>query len=122
MAKLDTFDTENTTVLVNLVVDPMTSDALRVRILNKLLEGTERDNFFSTVYEEKFSLGSCPHCEHTNHWMIPEEELNRMGWFTHEQDDRVSRVTKGPESKKPHPEAKTCDTWEEACHKKKITI
>jgi hypothetical protein len=106
------FDAENAHVLAELVVDPMTSDALRVRILNKLLESSEGQNFFATMFNELLSHGECPGCGHENHWLIPEDELNRMGWMTHEQDERVPRMT----------DVTTCVKWQEACKKKKVNI
>jgi hypothetical protein len=87
-------------------------EALRVKIIRKLLETIDRGNFFDTILNEKLSFGACPNCKHENHWVIPEEELNQLGWATHEKDERVKRVTK----------AKDCPKWQQACSKKRITL
>jgi len=109
--RLNTLDRANAQVLAELVVDPDTTETLRVQILNKLLEGREGQTFFQTMFEELLSFGECPHCEHKNHWAIPEDDLNQMGWVTNEQDSRViERTTK-----------KDCNVFQEACKKKKIT-
>ena len=102
----------NAKVLAELVVDPVTPEALRIKILNKLLEAAEGSSFFRTMFEENLSLASCPACDHENHWLIPEDELNKMGWVSHERDPRVPIATT----------QETCPTWEEACAKKRITI
>jgi len=103
---------ENARVLADLVIEPTTPEALRIKILNKLLEASEGSSFFRTMFEEKLSLASCPDCDHENHWLIPEDELNKMGWVTHEKDPRVPIFTS----------EETCKSWEEACAKKKVTV
>jgi hypothetical protein len=108
----DSYDMENAKVLADLVVDPETPEALRVKIIRKLLETIDRGNFFDTILNEKLSFGACPNCKHENHWVIPEDELNQMGWATHEKDDRVPRTTR----------VKDCSKWQQACKKKKITL
>lgn len=95
-----------------LIVDSQTSDHLQVALINKLLEAKGSDNFFSTMKEEKMDFGNCPECDHSNFWLIPETELNTLGWVTHEQDPRVPKTT----------DAKICQTHEQACIKKKTTI
>jgi len=112
ISKTDLLNSENADVLVDIVVDPKTTEHLRVKTLNKLLEGRENQNFFQTMFEEKMSYGACPHCQHENHWLIPENDLNVMGWVTHEIDPRVPKNTK----------ANTCTDYREACAKKKISF
>lgn len=106
----DTLDAQNAAVLAELVCDPLTTEHVRVQILNKLLENKRNDNFFVTMFNEQLSLGKCPKCEHKNHWLIPEDDLNQMGWVTHEKDKNVKR----------HTTAKDCPKYQEACSKKKI--
>lgn len=109
---LDHLDAQNASVLAEIVVDPMTSDSLRVQILNKLLEIVEGQTFFQTILRENLSHGACPNCGHTNHWLVPEDELAQMKWVTHEKDPRVSRMT----------DKKSCKKWAESCKKKKVTV
>jgi hypothetical protein len=109
---LTNLDSENAKVLAQIVVEPTTPDSLRVQILNRLAEGLESENFFDTIFAEDLDLGECPDCGHNNHWLIPEDDLNKMGWVSHEEDDRVPRSTS----------EETCAKWQEACKKKKVTI
>lgn len=109
---ISSLDAENADVLVEMVIDPFTSDHLRVQILNKLLEGAEADNFFDTIFKENLDLGECPECGHENHWLIPEDELNKRGFVTNEKDKRVPRMTTPAE----------CKRWEQACKKKKVIV
>ena len=108
----DTLDQDSINVLVELIVDPNTTETLRVKILNKLLGATESENFFETMAKELLTYGPCPNCSHENHWLVPEEDLNRMGIVTHKLDDRVKRTTT----------AADCAKWQQACGKKKINI
>jgi len=113
VGKIDEFlDTANAEIIAELVSDPDTPDHLRVQLINKLLESRKSDNFFVTMLEEKLSWGSCPTCNHMTHWLIPENDLNQMGFVSHELDDRVQRMTT----------AKECPKWQESCKKKKVTI
>lgn len=109
---LDHLDAQNAAVLAEIVVDPLTTDALRVSILNKLLEVVEGQTFFQTILRENLSFGACPSCGHENHWLVPEDELAQMKWITHEQDPRVHRETN----------KQLCNKWAESCKKKKVTI
>jgi len=108
----DTLDQENISVLIELIVDPNTTESLRVKILNKLLDTTESETFFETMVKELLTHGACPCCGHENNWLVPEEDLNRMGVVTHQRDPRVKRTTT----------EKDCEKWREACGKKKINI
>lgn len=105
-------DAANAAVLAEIVVEPFTPDPLRIQILNKLLEGMESENFFDTIYAESLDFGSCPHCGHQNHWLIPEDDLNKRGYVTHDHDVRVPTTTTEEE----------CPQWQQACKKKKITV
>ena len=109
---LKNLDHNNAVVLAQLVVEPTTPDSLRVQILNRLAEGLESDNFFDTVYAEDLDVGECPECGHTNHWLIPEDDLNKKGWVTHEEDTRVV----------PNTTKVSCPKWQQACKKKKVII
>lgn len=112
ISKVDLLNSENADVLVDIVVDPKTTEHLRVKTLNKLLEGRENQNFFQTMFEENMSFGACPNCKHENHWLIPENDLNVMGWVTYEKDPRVFKNT----------DAKSCTDYSEACAKKKTSF
>ena len=110
--KIDAVDQANAKVLADLIVDQGTTDQLRVKILAKLLESREGQDFFRTMYEEGLSFGECPNCKHMNHFAIPEDVLNIYGWVTHEKDPRVPVQTT----------EETCPKFEEACLKKKVTM
>ncbi len=110
-SKILALDEKNAEVLVELVCGPDISENLRISAMEKLVASKDNDNFFQTLFEEKLSYGSCPHCRHENHWMLPEDEANQMGWVSHDEDERV------PE----HTNAKSCPTFEQACKKKRCT-
>jgi hypothetical protein len=105
-------NSENAKVLAELVIDPATPEALRIKILNKLLEASEGSSFFRTMYDEGLSRAACPDCGYESHWLVPEDELNKMGWVSSEKDPRVPKFTNKD----------TCSTWEEACQKKRINV
>ena len=111
--KINKVDRSNAEVMADLVADSQTPDQLRVRIIEKLLDQREGQDFFKTMYEEGLSFGECPTCKHQNHWAIPEDVLNQMGWVSYEKDDRVisERV-----------EEKDCNQFAEACKKKKVVV
>jgi hypothetical protein len=106
------FSDTNAQILADLIVDPQTTEHLRVKIIKEILQSREGQNFFKTMFEEALSLGKCPYCDHNNHWAIPEDDLNEMGWVTHHMDSEVLE----------HTNDETCERWEEACKKKKIFI
>lgn len=108
---VDTLDAQNAAVLAELVVDPATTEHIRVQILNKLLEAQEDQSFFDTMLQEGLDLGECPHCGHLDNWLIPETELNIRGVVTAERDPRVKLNTT----------AVDCPEFQEACQKKKVT-
>lgn len=108
----DSLEKENAETLAQLIVAPQTSDNLRVQILNKLLDSTSADNFFETMLKEDLSYGPCPNCGHMNHWLVPEEDMNRAGIVSYENDPRVKRMTT----------AADCKRFQEACSKKKVNI
>lgn len=103
---------DNARIIADILSDPSTPEDLRIKLLNKLLENTRAKNFFESIFNEGLSFGACPNCNHNNHWLIPEEDLNQMGFVTHEADPRVPRMTT----------AEDCDQWEEACRKKKVSL
>jgi hypothetical protein len=108
----DTIEAANARAIADMIAEPSTPEATRIKLINTLLELKKNDNFFQTMMEEKLSFGSCPYCDHENHWLVPEEELNQMGYVTHEIDMRVPRMTTRTD----------CEVWQEACKKKKVTI
>ncbi len=112
MKRIDTREAKDAKVMAELIVDPQTTDHLKVTIINKLLETNENPDFFPTIFNEKMSLGDCPDCGHTNNWLIPEDVLNKMGYVSHLEDANVSE----------HTNEESCPEWHEACCKKKISI
>lgn len=110
--KFDSLEESNAQVLVDLVTDAATSEHLRIQILEKLKEGKKGNTFFQTMLQERLSWGQCPCCDHKNHWLIPEDDLNQMDYVTSKIDPGVSEnVT-----------AKECPEFQEACRKKRITV
>lgn len=105
------FDEENAQALAEMLADPVTSENIRLQIINSLLEDGKDSTFFETMFKELMSFGSCPYCDHENHFLIPEDDLNQMGWVTYEKDKRVPR----------NPTSKDCPEFQEACTKKKTT-
>jgi len=101
---------KNAEVLAELLVKSSPSTHLSIKILNKLLEARSEYEFFETMFEENMSHGECPHCGHANHWLIPEDELNKMDWVTHKQDSRVPDM----------PNHDDCTDFAESCQKKKV--
>lgn len=108
---IDDFDEENASALISLLQDPLTDPRIRLQIINEILEASKADSFFETMHAETLSLGSCPNCQHETHWLIPEEDLNVMGWISHEKDPRVPV----------HTNEAMCEEFAEACSKKKTT-
>ena len=109
--KTDDFDEVNAKVLIELLADDMTSEPVRLQIINDILENTKDTSFFETMLREEMSLSNCPSCSHSNHWLIPEDDLNTMGVVTSENDPKVLK----------HTTAKDCPEYAEACSKKKVT-
>lgn len=100
----------NAQVLADLVADPATTDALKVKIMSEFIQAKEGQDFFKTMFEDSLSWGACPCCGHTNHWAIPEDDLNQMGFVTSEHDPDVPV----------HTTEKTCSEFMQACAKKKV--
>lgn len=111
-SKILAMDEANAAVLVELITGPNISESLRIQAMEKLTASKDNESFFKTMFEENLTYGECPHCSHSNHWMIPEEELNQMGYVSHKQDKRVLE----------HTDEKSCPEFQQACLKKKITI
>ena len=105
-------DLANAEVLAELIVDPATTEMLRVRIITKICEGREGSSFFKIMFEDGLSWGECPKCQHQNHWSIPETILNQIGYVTSEVDKEVPAATTVEE----------CPRYREACSKKKLTV
>ena len=103
---------KNAEVLINMLLDPDTPPDLQIKIMQKLMAARKESTFFTAMFKEFVSYGDCPECGHQNFWAIPEDELNKIGWVTHERDKNVSRTTDG----------KNCVKWMQACRKKKITV
>jgi hypothetical protein len=102
----------NAAVLAELVTDSLTTESTRVEILNMLSQMGKTDSFFAEMLKLNLSSGECPYCGHNNHWLIPEEELNILGWVSDEQDTRIKRNTT----------AKDCPRYQQACAKKKVNF
>jgi hypothetical protein len=109
--KVIALDEKNAAVLVELITGSNISETLRIQAMEKLTGSKENNSFFHTMMEEKLSYGVCPHCDHKNHWLIPEDDLNQMGYVSKDEDERV------PE----HTDAESCEEYQQACLKKKIT-
>jgi hypothetical protein len=101
----------NAAVLVELITGANISENLRIQAMEKLTDAKENQSFFRTMLEENLTKGVCPHCDHENHWLIPEEELNQQGYVSREEDERVPETT----------DIDTCELFQQACLKKKIT-
>mgnify|MGYP001604114292 CR=1 FL=1 len=105
-------DLANAKTLADLIADPDTSERIRIKIINKLVETKHSDNFFKTILEERLTEGSCPSCGLQTQWLIPEDELNKLGIVTHEIDKRVPQYT----------DEKSCVKWQQSCKKRKVSI
>ena len=105
------FDEANAAALGEMLADPMTTESIRLQIINQLLEEDKGATFFQTMFKEGLSFAPCPFCEHENYWLIPEDDKNQMGWVTAEKDERV----------KANPTKTDCPEFQEACKKKMNT-
>lgn len=108
--KISDFHKENAQILLSLALDEKTTEHTRIQIFTKLLQSKKDSNFFETMFREKMTFGACPECNHENHWLIPEDDLNQMGWVTCKEDPRV----------KPNTTKDDCERYQEACIKKKV--
>ena len=63
----EAFDEANAKALAELLVDPKTSESVRLQIINELNEASKNETFFETMLKELLTEGSCPHCNHKNH-------------------------------------------------------
>ena len=106
---LKTLDEHNISIFAELLVSDSTPDSLRIRIINRLMEVKENQSFFETMVEENISYRECPCCGHLNHWLVPEDALNELGWVTSKRDPLV----------KEHTTKEDCSLWQESCKKKK---
>lgn len=105
------FDDMNAAVMAEIISDPVTSEFVKLQILNSLLQAETGVTFFDTMFKEGMSLCECPNCGHQNHFLIPEDDLNQMGWVTADTDERVRK----------HTTVKDCSKFMEACSKKKVS-
>lgn len=112
LSKINSLEEQNARILAELVVDPQTTESLRIKILNKLLEKKFEQNFFDLIMNEMLDYGACPHCGYETHWLLPEGELNQRGWVSYQKDDRIQRYSN----------AKICPEFHEACLKKKVVF
>ena len=110
-SKILALNEANAEVLVELITAPNISESLRIQAMEKLTAAKTNDSFFKTMLDENLTYGECPKCKHRNHFLIPEEELNQMGYVSREKDDRV------PE----HTDAESCPEFQQACLKNKVT-
>ena len=110
-SKILALNEANAAVLVEIITGANVSENIRIQAMEKLCAAKENQSFFKTMLEEGLTLGECPHCQHKNHWLVPEEELNQMGYVSREEDERV------PE----HTDEKNCPEFQQACLKKKVT-
>jgi phage FluMu protein Com len=108
---IDDFDEANAAALAEMVADQQTSEPVRLQIINEILEASVNETFFEKMFAEDLSLAKCPHCKHENHWLIPEDDLNQIGWVTSDKDSRVPK----------HTSEDLCSEYAEACSKKKVT-
>lgn len=105
------FDEANAEALAEMLVDPVTSENIRLQIINEILDKSKNQTFFETMYAELMSLTKCPFCHHETHWLIPEDDLNQMGWVSSDNDKRVPVNATDAD----------CAEFQEACLKKKTT-
>jgi hypothetical protein len=110
-AKVSDFDESNAQALAEMLGDSQTNPQTRLQIINEILAAEGSHTFFQTMFDEEMSLGECPHCKHKNFWLIPEDDLNEMGYVSFETDERVKR----------HTTIEDCNEYAEACSKKKST-
>ena len=110
--KILALEEANAAVLVEIITGANISENLRISAMEKLMGDREGgETFFRTMLEENLTKGTCPHCDHSNHWMIPEEALNMMGYVSKDEDERVPETT----------DADSCPLYQQSCLKKKIT-
>ncbi len=110
-SKILALNEANAEVLVQIITGPDISEDLRIKAMEKLIGSKDNQSFFKTMLEEDLTYGACPKCEHKNHWLVPEEDLNQMAYVSMEEDNRVPEQT----------DEKSCPLWHEACLKKKVT-
>jgi hypothetical protein len=103
---------KNARILVDLILDPETPTDLVVKMIARLLAARRDDGFVVAMLREMVSHGGCPECGHENHWLVPEDELNKVGIVTADLDSRVKTNTTEAD----------CPRWQEACSKKKVSI
>jgi hypothetical protein len=108
----DNLGEENIEVLTQLVTDAETPEPLKVKILQKFIEGRKDQPFFDAMLEDGLDFGECPCCGFATNWLVPEVELNQRGIVSSELDPRVKAYTT----------ADDCSQYQEACHKKRVSF
>ena len=112
-SKILALNEANASVLVELITsNDKITETLRIDAMKKLVEGKEDQDFFRTLFDEKLSYGECPHCQHMNHWLLPEDVGNEMGWVSKDEDERVPETTDGD----------SCPEFQQSCLKKKCSV
>ena len=112
MAKKDDLNDKNAAALVELLLSQETPDNTQFNIIAHLVNSRKGQGFHKTIFEELLSFGKCPKCNHGNHWLVPEDELNKMGYVTYQKDPRVPEQTN----------VENCPDYQEACKKRKVSV
>jgi len=102
----------NAQALVSILLDQDTPETTKMNVIAHLIAAKAGQDFFKTIFEEGLSFGECPKCQHKNHWIVPEDSLNKMGYVSSTKDPRVPEIT----------DEKTCRDFREACKKKKVMV
>lgn len=110
--KIDDLSDKNAAALVELLLDQDTPDNTQFNIISHLVNSRKGQGFHKTIFEEMLSFGKCPKCNHENHWIIPEDDLNKMGWVTSQEDPKVPVETN----------IENCTHFQQACKKKKVMV
>jgi len=108
----DKLDDKNAKALVSILLDQDTPETTKMQVISHLISAKAGQDFFKTLFEEGLSYGECPKCNHKNHWIIPEDSLNKMGYVSSTRDSRVPEATT----------AESCRDFSQACKKKKVMV
>jgi len=110
--KIDDLNDKNAAALVELLLDQDTPDNTQFNIISHLVNSRKGQGFHKTIFEEMLSFGQCSKCKHENHWLVPEDDLNKMGWVSHTKDPKVVE----------HTDENSCTDFQQACKKKKVMV
>jgi len=108
----DRLNDANAKALVELLLDQDTPDNTQMNIISHLISSRAGQDFFKTIFEENLSYSECPKCKHENHWIVPEDSLNKMGYVSNEKDPRILETT----------DIYSCKDFQQACKKKKVMV